>query len=423
MNSRAREILFLNENFNLYKPKKHHPDWKQLNIEAAGLALKIARNIKLKSNYLQGSLIQKRKILAIIKTVKNLLINKQKMARCDHNFIPIFYIWTMTNNCNFMCSYCSNHRGGNYPELFNKGYNKDLTTKQGKQLIKIMKNTSAIYFCGGEPTIRKDLPELLNYSTKLNMFNMINTNGSLLGDLLVKPQYKNFLMQMDVVIVSLDSLDIKELANMYQVSEDISRKVLRNLLALRILQNYVPFKLVANTVITRDTIEESFDILDFCNDLGITFSPVSANIGHEADRELLKNPEYKKLTAKIVERANQGFPMITSARMLEKLLNFNGFDCYPVVFDHIDYNGEVYWPCKAYEDATMVNVLHYKNVKKVHKAASKLIDPTDFHGNGPNQCKGNCAWMQNCVTDTYVLALSKGIFDSGVLKEISGLLN
>jgi len=421
MHQKAREII--HPKFNFYKPKEYHPDWKQLNIEATRLALEIAKNSRLKSNYLQGTLLQKRKLLAIMKTVKNLLINKQKMAKGDHDFIPIFYIWTMTNNCNFLCSYCSNHRGGKYPELFNQGLNKDLTTEQGKQLIRVMKNSSAIYFCGGEPTIRKDLPELLDYSTKLNMFNMINTNGSLLGDLLVKPRYMNFLLQMDVIIISLDSLNIKDLSRMYEVNEKISRNVLKNLLALKILQNYVPFKLVANTVITKETIEESFDILDFCNDLRITFSPVSSNIGHEADPELLEDPNYKKLTQKIIERANQGYPMIASARMLNKLLNFKGFDCYPVVFDHIDYNGEVFWPCKAYQHAAMINVLKYKNIKKVHKAACKLINPTNFHGTGPKQCQGNCAWMQNCVTDTYAYALSKGIFDSGVLKEIGGLLS
>jgi MoaA/NifB/PqqE/SkfB family radical SAM enzyme len=420
MNERARAILF--PRFKLYKPKDRHPDWKDLNIEAAQLALKIARNINLKKNPLDGTFFQKRKLLAIIKTFKNLIINKRRMAKDNHNFVPIFYIWTMTNNCNFRCTYCSNHRGGIYPDLFNQGFNKDLTTEQGMQLIKTMKESSAIYYCGGEPTMRRDLPELLDYSTKLNMFNMINTNGSLLGDLLLKPRYRGFLLQMDVIIISLDSLTVPQLSGMYKVSDTVSRNVLRNILTLKILQNYVPFKLVANTVITKETIEESFDILDWCNDLWITFSPVSANIDEHCDPELIKNPRYQKLVDKILERAEEGYPMIASKRMLEKLLRVSGFDCYPVVFDHIDYSGELFWPCKAYKNAAMVNVLKYKNVKKAHKAAEKQINPTNFHGKGSNQCQGDCAWMQNCVTDTYARALIEGFFDSGIFKEIQGLL-
>ncbi|MHA1386170.1 MAG: radical SAM protein [Candidatus Helarchaeota archaeon] len=419
MKNKAKELIF--PKFKHYKPKDHQPDWNMLFKEASQLALKIMKNINLKRSPLAQSFFQKRKFLALIKTFKTLLINKRRMANGNHNLIPIFYIWTMTNNCNFRCTYCSNHRGDMYPELYNQGFNKDLTTKQGKQLIKIMKECSAIYFCGGEPTLRRDLPELLEYSTKLNMFNMINTNGSLLGDLLLKPEYKNFLLNMDVIIVSLDSLCISQLSDMYKVRDNISQNVIRNILALRILREYVPFKLVANTVITRDTIEESFDILNWCNDLNICFSPISANIGNQPDWELIENPRYQELVKAILKRANS-YPMIASKKMLEKALTAKGIHCYPTVFDHVDYDGSIYWPCKAYKDAVMVNVLKYKNIDEVHKVAEKLINPNFFHGQGENQCKGSCSWMQNVVTDVYARALIEGFFDSGILKEISGLI-
>ena len=170
-------------------------------------------------------------------------------------------------------------------------------------------------------------PELLEYaSSKLNYFNLINTNGSLIGDQLLKPRYKRFLLNMDVIIVSLDSLTVPQLSGMYKVSDNISRKVLRNILALKILQNYVPFKLVANTTITHDTIEESFDILDFCCDLGITFSPVSANIGHNPDYELLKKPRYQELVKKIIERGKEKFSSnFISVHGFEKQRGWDGF--------------------------------------------------------------------------------------------------
>jgi len=408
----------------LYKPKAHHPDWGQLSREAAELAIKILKNAKLKTNYLQGTLFQRRKVITLLRTLRNMVGNKLKMAKGDHNFMPLFYIWTMTNNCNFRCTYCSNHRGQLYPDLYNQGYNKDLTTEQAKQLLRVMKRSSVIYWCGGEPTIRKDLPELLDYaSKKFNYFNMINTNGSIIGDLLITPRYRNFLFNMDVVIISLDSLTIPQLSDMYKVGDSVSQKVLRNILTLRILQNYIPFKLSANTVITKETIQECNDILDFCNDLGITFSPVSANIDHHADYELLRDTEYQVLVKRIINRAEKGYPMIASPRMLEKILDFRGFNCFPVVFDHVDYTGEIFWPCKAYKNGIMINALKYKSVKQAHKAAGKRLNPNNFHGSGPNQCKGNCAWMQNCVTDTYAEALRLGFMKSGIFKEIKGLLN
>ncbi|MHA1379808.1 MAG: radical SAM protein [Candidatus Helarchaeota archaeon] len=420
MSYQAKRLIF--PKFKYYKPKDYHPDWDQMFKDAWLLAIKIMKNITLKRSPLAGTFLQSRKLLALIKTLRALLINKRRMAKGDHNFIPLFYIWTMTNNCNFLCSYCSNHRGGKYPELFNQGFNKDLTTEQGKKLIKIMRGSSAIYFCGGEPTIRRDLPELLEYSTKLKMFNMINTNGSLIGDLLLKSQYKNFLLNMDVVIISLDSLQIPQLSKIYKVRDEISRKVILNILTLRILREYVPFKLVANTVITQDTIKEVFDILDWCNDLDICFSPISANINNGPDWKLIKNPRYQELVIKILKRAEK-YPMIASKTMLEKVLKCEGMNCYPTVFDHVDYDGKVYWPCKAYLKSKKVQVLNFKNVDQIHKAAEKLINPTNFHGPGKNQCQGNCQWMQNMVTDTYSRALIEGFFDSGILKEISGLIS
>ncbi len=416
MNKKAHDTLF--PKFSLYKPKKEHPNWEQLQFEAAHLAIDIAKNMGTERKLLQGSMFQKKKVLAIIKTFKNLLKNKIKMAKGDHNFNPLFYIWTMTNNCNFKCSYCSDHRGGVYPDLYNKGFNKNLTTAQGMKLLKIMKEASAIYFCGGEPTLRKDLPELLAYSTKLNMFNMINTNGSLICNLLLKPRYRNFLRQMDVIIVSLDGLNASDLAKMYQSKESIAKSVIRNILALRILQNFARFKLVVNDVITPTNIEDSMDVLNWSNDLKIAYSPVSANIDNEPDWNLLKDPQYNSLADLILKRAQEGYPMIASPRMLEKLLKFKGFTCYPKTFYHIDYTGEVFWPCKAYKKAAKINVLKYKNIKQINKVGKKAIDASFFY----KSCSGNCCWMQDCVCDTYGMALREGIFDSGVLKEIGGLL-
>lgn len=408
--------------FRLYQPKPVHPDWRDLRREALTLAARIARRVQLQPSARARTIFIRRRLRAIARTVKNLFRNKIRLARGNHDFVPLFYIWTMTNACNFNCTYCSNHRGTTYPALWREGPRDQLTTARGKQLIDVMRESSAIYFCGGEPTLRKDLPELLAHATRRHMFNMINTNGSLLGDLLLKPGYEDFLRQMDVIIVSLDALTIPRLADMYRVGEPVARKVLRNLLVLRVLQNWVPFKLSANTVITRDTIEESFDILDLCNDLDIAFSPVSANIGHEPDWELVRDPRYRALVAKILARARQGYPMIASPAMLESLLLVQGFQCYPTVFDHVDHDGRTFWPCKAYPGAAKVPVLAHGSVQAVHAAASAIIDPYRFHGQGAGQCGGNCAWMQNCVTHTYGRALREGLFGSGILREIMGVI-
>jgi MoaA/NifB/PqqE/SkfB family radical SAM enzyme len=328
----------------------------------------------------------------------------------------------MTNACNFVCTYCSNHRGGKYPELFKQGLRENLSTEQGKRLITIMKAATAIYFCGGEPTLRDDLPELLAHSHKAGMFNFINTNGALLGSLLEKPAYKNFLRQMDVIIVSLDGLNIQDLAQMYLSTEGTAESVVRNILALRQLNKSFPFKLVVNAVICKDNIAEVSSVLDLCNDLGITFSPVSANIDNHPDHELLAEPTYEALVQRIIDRANQGYPVIASPAMLDRLLHARFKDCFPAVFNHIDHDGKAFWPCKSYPDAVKVDVMACKDAKELHAKGDELIKVTGFHGEGLGKCGGSCAWMQDCVTEIYGRAALQGIFKSGVLKEIRGLM-
>ena len=61
---------------------------------------------------------------------------------------------------------------------------------------------------------------------------------------------------------------------------------------------------------------------------------------------------------------------------------------------------------------------NYKNLKQAHKAAEKLIDPYNFH----SVCGGDCAWAQDAVCDVYGEALRLGIIETGLLKEIGGLL-
>ncbi|MBN2153642.1 MAG: hypothetical protein JW839_19455, partial [Candidatus Lokiarchaeota archaeon] len=128
------------------------------------------------------------------------------------------------------------------------------------------------------------------------------------------------------------------------------------------------------------------------------------------------------IARRIVERAEQGHPMIASAAMLDRLLHARFKDCYPAVFNHIDIDGKAFWPCKSYPDAVKVDVMACKDARELHARGDELVRVTGFHGKGPGKCGGSCAWMQDCVTEIYGRAAIQGVFKSGVLKEIRGLM-
>lgn len=408
--------------FKLYQPKPGHPDWNEIFRDAEKQAGQIAECITLDRHTLAEKIaFERRRLAGYWTAAKNFYINRQRLKAGSHSLRPIYYIWTMLNACNFRCSYCDDHMGRSYFELPEKGR---LTTEQGKKLLKVMRTgTSCIYFCGGEPTMRADLPELLNEAHRLNYFPcIINTNGSLFHENLLKPAWKNFLKQIDIVIVSVDGLDTALMDKVYQVER--CRQVLTNVLTLRLLQRLVSFKLVVNTVIMPETVSEAASVLDWANDLGIWFVPVPVNESSHADSRLLANADYQRLAQTIVERKRQGYKLIGSARLLELLLFGKPYQCFTTLKPHIDYDGHILWPCKATTNLkpVRVNVLDYNSVDELYQAAGRLINPNNYHGTGPTQCGGNCNWMQNYTTEIYMLGLrhplTGGLFNE--IREFTG---
>lgn len=76
----------------------------------------------------------------------------------------------ITYRCNNECTHCYNARVRNYPEM---------STDQWKQVLEKVWQVGIphVVFTGGEPTLRKDLPELIEFANNLGMIAGINTNG------------------------------------------------------------------------------------------------------------------------------------------------------------------------------------------------------------------------------------------------------
>jgi 12,18-didecarboxysiroheme deacetylase len=84
-------------------------------------------------------------------------------------------VWNITRRCNLKCVHC-------YAQADNRSFDDELTTKQGLALIDDLAGfgVPVILFSGGEPLVRKDLPELADYAVKKGMRAVISTNGTLI---------------------------------------------------------------------------------------------------------------------------------------------------------------------------------------------------------------------------------------------------
>ena len=85
---------------------------------------------------------------------------------------PLVVFWTITKRCNAKCIYCDCWRT----------FSKELTTKQVFRIIDDLSKhgTSRISITGGEPLLRSDIGDIINYIKKKNIFVSINSNGILI---------------------------------------------------------------------------------------------------------------------------------------------------------------------------------------------------------------------------------------------------
>ncbi|MFA4935851.1 MAG: 12,18-didecarboxysiroheme deacetylase [Candidatus Methanoperedens sp.] len=90
-------------------------------------------------------------------------------------------VWNMGRRCNLKCVHC-------YAQSKDIEYKNELTTQQGKDLIDDLAQFGApvILFSGGEPIMRKDLPELALYARSKGMRAVISTNGTLIDKKMAK---------------------------------------------------------------------------------------------------------------------------------------------------------------------------------------------------------------------------------------------
>jgi len=381
-------------NFQLYTPRPEHPDWQALAANAATLADELRPDLEPPR---RGRAERRRRRRGKLTAARNYLRNRRLDRRGREDLRPLYFIWTVLRSCNFDCSYCDDHRGRKYPDLPNDGV---LDTEAGLRLLQIMRTgTPSVYFAGGEPTLRKDLPELTRAARDLDYYPIIiNTNGSTIDRLLRKQAWQTWLADTDIVIVSVDGLDVKMLGEMWVYER--AGEVLRNLLLLRELATEMRFKLMVNTVIQPGKLQHARDVLDFANDLGIWFCPVPLNTGPTVSSALTDDPEYRELAELILERKRAGYPISGSARMNERLLRSDPFDCRNALKPHIDFDGSLVWPCKAAVaiDPEHIDVLDFDNVDDLYAHAAARIDPTRFQ----ERCGASCNWAQNYSTDAYV---------------------
>ena len=274
---------------------------------------------------------------------KSIVIKSVLNQRLFKKRTPLSVSWTLTNRCNKKCIYC------NLPNI----YSKELTTKQIFSIIDELAElgTQRIGFTGGEPLLRNDIKEILDYSHNKGLFTGMVTNGSLVTRSIDK------IKNLDLLQLSIDGPGEINDEQRYKGSY---KEVIN---AIKATKGKIP-KVWLTCVLTKDNLNSINFILDLTKqyNLKVFFQPVAdyKNCGPEAKNMFPDKEKYKDTIRKLIELKKTNKQIGNSKTGLEYLLNwpvYKRMNCYAgELFAHIYPNGDVY-PCFNMDGKKPINCL------------------------------------------------------------------
>lgn len=108
-------------------------------------------------------------------------------------------VWNITRQCNLKCVHC-------YAHAKDQLFENELSFEEGKALIDDLAGfgVPVLLFSGGEPLVRKDLPDLAAYAIEKGMRAVISTNGTLISKNMARTLKK---IGLSYVGISLDGME------------------------------------------------------------------------------------------------------------------------------------------------------------------------------------------------------------------------
>ena len=213
-----------------------------------------------------------------------------------HTLIDLF--WECTLSCNAKCKHC-----GSSAE--NKKYDGELSTEEIKNAFKQIANDMnanmiLINVTGGEPLVRQDLCEVMEYATRNLGFHWgMTTNGILLNDENIEKLKK---ANMETISISIDGLE--KTHDEFRGVPGSYQKIISNIKKLK-EAGFVKH-IQVTTVVNKTNIKELEELYNIMLGLNLdswrlaSMDPIGR--AKENDNLLLNGEELKELLDFIIEK-------------------------------------------------------------------------------------------------------------------------
>lgn len=239
---------------------------------------------------------------------------------------PLFCGHKLTYNCNLKCKMCP----------FWKRSTDDLSLENEKTILKHIYDSGvcAIAFEGGEPLLRKDLIEILEYARSLPLQTSLITNGTLL-------EYKIDEIAKHInggIYVSLDGIEkthdkIRGVKGCFKKAID----------GINAASQRVPVAI--NTTIMSENIDEIEDMAKLAKELDVKISVAVAYDYCNTKEFAPPSQEISDVAGKLVELKKKGYPLMNSISYFKVIAKKKRWSCKPWLTINVSPEGHLVMPC------------------------------------------------------------------------------
>ena len=251
------------------------------------------------------------------------------LARMFNRRVPLRVGLQLTKHCNMRCNYC-------YADFEAYKTAKELSSEEIYNIIDELyaQGCRWIWFLGGEPMIRKDFGEIIDYVHRKGMFCDMNSNGVLINE-----SNLSTVKKLDGVAISIDG---DEETNDFYRGEGMYKKAIA---AVKLLvDNGVTVRI--HSILTRKTTTKLDKVVETSKQLGVTFNYCEVLRKEKDDDHILSNEEHNAFYRKYLDYKKRGAPIMHSIKDIEYMLKWPKPDGIVVYNkERANYAKKAYVPC------------------------------------------------------------------------------
>lgn len=239
--------------------------------------------------------------------------------------IPLYVGFFITERCNLKCIYC-------FPNSPNRKVD-DLSKEQIFEIVDELykMGTRYITILGGEPTIRKDFGEIVDYITAKGIMAEVGTNGYY-----TKSRLEDF-KKLYLVCHSIDGDEEGHDANRGKGSY---KKIIESLTLCK--ENDIPVQM--RTVFNKNNARCLEYLLELSQKFGTSLALAEQAVVKDKDNEyVMTNEEIRDFWIRVREYKKQGYKIDKSFALLDKIIDYPVEIPYNKIFrkgEEVPYNGD-----------------------------------------------------------------------------------